>query len=785
MRTYRRVTTSDIEVRADGGLIVVRASNDRLVDAYNTRITVEALTEWAEGFLQHRYVNLEHDAHRFAGIAEWVDFTPDLVVGIRAIPEVVEAVKSGEITGASLEFVPLEGYVEEGGVEVYTRLSPEPELTGLALTERPAVPGAKVLEVRGVLPLWAYAVIDPVVWERGPAPQYLYFPHHRIDKRRTVDEGALSEALARIEARAFEVAKDGSLDRDEIASRAIAHLERHYRHGLLMRAQMWPGFTPQVRGVVPSDPEGAGLDESSPWEAPTLSDFTDAKWDELTREEKIAIAKHFAWAPKMPPDRFDDLKLPHHDPKTKAVVWRGVVAAMASLMGARGGVDIPEEDRRRVYEHLARHYRQFDKPPPEYRSMMGEEATEMAEQEKLTQDTKPAVEESPAQGVEGRTAAPTHSTPDIAGLIREAVREALAEIVPKGKTPQVRGTGPVYTAPQVRISTDRTAATAELLYRTLRNIGSPAPDPHDLLVIDQISEDLGLQQRAITLAGNSAVISQEVLREIWRAPAQGHIFRSHFRVNPHPGVKKVRGAVFEGSFDVTWNRGRGTPINESGATHRQVDIELYSLEAATTLDADFTTFNILGPAWVQDVFLPALREAIQEAEDRLLFLGSAPLNGLTNEPGAVSVAYDLTSGTALDGLRALVSALPPRFKAVRSDVAIYAKSDIVNTALSEIARRQTDLGDSFLVGTNPGAGGPDPVFSVAGFNVYYAPALDSAPAQLAAVAVNRRYAIYAAEGVSLEVRSFPVPGFQTRYEFQEWIGWGFVFPEAVARLILS
>ncbi|RLI03212.1 hypothetical protein DRO30_01420 [Candidatus Bathyarchaeota archaeon] len=61
-------------------------------------------------------------------------------------------------------------------------------------------------------------------------------------------------------------------------------------------------------------------------------------------------------------------KLPHHkivDGKF-AVVWRGVVAAMAALMGARGGVDIPASDRRGVYNHLAKHYEEFGREPPAY-----------------------------------------------------------------------------------------------------------------------------------------------------------------------------------------------------------------------------------------------------------------------------------------------------------------------------------------------------------------------------------------------------------------------------------
>ena len=122
-----------------------------------------------------------------------------------------------------------------------------------------------------------------------------------------------------------------------------------------------------TKGYVPSHPWKYGKDDKSEWKKPRLEDFTDKSWDELSDSEKRSIAGHFAWAPKMPPERFTDLKLPHHDPKTHAVVWRGVVAAMAALFGARGGVDIPAEDRRKVYNHLAQHYREFGKEPPDFK----------------------------------------------------------------------------------------------------------------------------------------------------------------------------------------------------------------------------------------------------------------------------------------------------------------------------------------------------------------------------------------------------------------------------------
>jgi hypothetical protein len=70
-----------------------------------------------------------------------------------------------------------------------------------------------------------------------------------------------------------------------------------------------------------------------------------------------------------PPQEKGAYKLPHHeliDGELK-VVWRGVVAAMTVVNGARGGVDIPESQRRLVYDHLAAHYGEFDEAPPPIR----------------------------------------------------------------------------------------------------------------------------------------------------------------------------------------------------------------------------------------------------------------------------------------------------------------------------------------------------------------------------------------------------------------------------------
>jgi hypothetical protein len=98
------------------------------------------------------------------------------------------------------------------------------------------------------------------------------------------------------------------------------------------------------------------------------------KWaskDGSGEKDTIDWAKYrrgFAWYDENEPENFGSYKLPHHEviDGTLYVVWRGVAAAMAALMGARGGVDIPDEDRKSVYNHLVQHYEQFDKEPPSF-----------------------------------------------------------------------------------------------------------------------------------------------------------------------------------------------------------------------------------------------------------------------------------------------------------------------------------------------------------------------------------------------------------------------------------
>jgi len=128
-------------------------------------------------------------------------------------------------------------------------------------------------------------------------------------------------------------------------------------------------------GVIPPHKFSYKEDSSSSWSRPTLSDFTDKSFEELTAQEIGIIAGHFAWAAEYPPKSFGDLKFPHHDPKTNAVVWAGVVAAMTAINGARTLASISDADKSAVYSHLAKHYKEFDKEVPKKMFELGESMT--------------------------------------------------------------------------------------------------------------------------------------------------------------------------------------------------------------------------------------------------------------------------------------------------------------------------------------------------------------------------------------------------------------------------
>ena len=100
-------------------------------------------------------------------------------------------------------------------------------------------------------------------------------------------------------------------------------------------------------------------------------------WDTDTANEVLGdppdwerYAMAHLWVDTANPERRASYKLPFAKMVNGElhIVFRGVAAAMGALNGARGGVDIPDADRSKVYDRITKLYQRFDKEPPELRA---------------------------------------------------------------------------------------------------------------------------------------------------------------------------------------------------------------------------------------------------------------------------------------------------------------------------------------------------------------------------------------------------------------------------------
>ena len=129
---------------------------------------------------------------------------------------------------------------------------------------------------------------------------------------------------------------------------------------------------PQWR-VVPF--QNLPLDMDRSWDAAAARRRV-AKWassDGSGDKDKVDWAKYrkaFCVYDASAPDNFGSYKFPIADvvDGKLTAIWRGVVAAMAILLGARGGTNLPDDVRKGIYNHLAKYYKKADKEPPEFRS---------------------------------------------------------------------------------------------------------------------------------------------------------------------------------------------------------------------------------------------------------------------------------------------------------------------------------------------------------------------------------------------------------------------------------
>lgn len=90
------------------------------------------------------------------------------------------------------------------------------------------------------------------------------------------------------------------------------------------------------------------------------------RWAKATDEPNAAYRDAHVWYDAAKKENFTAYKLliaDVIDGKLYAVP-RGVMAAGAVMQGSRGGVDLPERDRGRVKNHLAKYYKKWGAEPP-------------------------------------------------------------------------------------------------------------------------------------------------------------------------------------------------------------------------------------------------------------------------------------------------------------------------------------------------------------------------------------------------------------------------------------
>ena len=102
---------------------------------------------------------------------------------------------------------------------------------------------------------------------------------------------------------------------------------------------------------------------------------SEGSWSGTSNETRLGDAdpatmrKAFAWVdPDGDPDNKSSYKFIHHevtkDGKVGPANMRACISGISVLNGGRRGAKIPKQDRKQIYDHLARHMRDADHEPP-------------------------------------------------------------------------------------------------------------------------------------------------------------------------------------------------------------------------------------------------------------------------------------------------------------------------------------------------------------------------------------------------------------------------------------
>jgi HK97 family phage major capsid protein len=742
------------------GVILVRASNDTVVDEYGTTITVEALLrDWLPAFWQHRTISLQHNLPElrgiqgkpFVGLARRVDFAPQLEVEVEVLdPETRALVEAGRITGASLEFVPLESRTQRVGEqesEVYYRLASEPELAGLTLTDLPAVPGAEVLEIRAeVLAPWQFAVVDPAVFATSSlaeAARLMWFPHHDA-RTHAVDHGLLERALADLEAGRFEVPPIATLSREEVARRARAHLERHTLLGIGMRVNAHEEVNRMNQNQANNQTGANQADNRQP--SPNQVDLN-INLDFRTPQERARDEANAAQSAQSAPAA-SNADQNAAAPQQLSATERWLQARTAQLEAEGAPAAQAQAQARQELEANA-----------ELRERLESAGREPSMEERAARAAARAVTEALAQLPEPPLAVVTDGGVSVRSR-RDSADDVLSLVLMRSVIPQMQRRQPTSV---------------------------------EMQEIENILRRNGLSMRAITVEANGTVIYNELARQFVVRPEPDIIARNHWTSVPMGGTNKRTFPRFDrGGISHTWGRTSTTAISESDPTLDTFEIEVTELNSKVSVPDSFSLFNAQGPSFIQSVLLPAMRGAAQYEEDRAFFLsnGVSPnptkILGLRYKTG-VTVVASSANGDAFsqDILTSLLRAMPVRYRSDVNRLAYYLPVALGDDYGDILAARQTPGGDAWLqrFANQPG---PMPIGVHRGIPIYSVPHLPTNETQGTSTDASTIYLVHRdipviGDALQIRIEPFRRENFIDVLQLQEFVGLGYQWPDAIVR----
>lgn len=102
------------------------------------------------------------------------------------------------------------------------------------------------------------------------------------------------------------------------------------------------------------------------WDTDARDEILGERMDDWERYAKA----HVYYDSSKPKDTKEAYKLPiaRMVGGELTAIWQGIVSAMAAVNGARGGVDMSGDDRKKAYEHLSKYYEKAEQKVPEMRA---------------------------------------------------------------------------------------------------------------------------------------------------------------------------------------------------------------------------------------------------------------------------------------------------------------------------------------------------------------------------------------------------------------------------------